>query len=215
MSSIPRLTLLEVLQFLAEPLNCDTSLLARELLRALAARGRARPAIPFLNAVCRASCEWRIRPALLISLTAAIFISLVLTLRNACVTLVRWYTAARGSAFVAVATRALRELHASDAAAATAAASGLLRPAAVHRWYFPQSVTAPVVCCGCFQPVLVAQDAEGRAQVRQNTHAHTDICPHIGPGSPPAPSRVVTTEWRVCVCVFACSSETSSYSPSP
>ncbi|GIM11455.1 hypothetical protein Vretimale_14954 [Volvox reticuliferus] len=164
MSSIPRLTLLEVLQFLAEPLNCDTSLLARELLRALAARGRARPAIPFLNAVCRASCEWRIRPALLISLTAAIFISLVLTLRNACVTLVRWYTAARGSAFVAVATRALRELHASDAAAATAAASGLLRPAAVHRWYFPQSVTAPVVCCGCFQPVLVAQDAEGRAQ---------------------------------------------------
>ncbi|GIL61875.1 hypothetical protein Vafri_16250, partial [Volvox africanus] len=79
-------------------------------------------------------------------------------------TLTRWYTAARGSAFVAVATRALRELHASDAAAATTAASGLLRPAAIHRWYSPQSVTAPVVCCGCFQPVLVAQDAEGRAQ---------------------------------------------------
>ncbi|GLI65673.1 hypothetical protein VaNZ11_009277, partial [Volvox africanus] len=168
MDSIPKLTLLEVLHFLAEPLNCDPRSSAWKILGALSTRGQAWPTIPFhqpfLGALCRVSCKWRIRPALLISLAAVIFIFLVVTLRNACVTLIRWYTAARGSAFVAVATRALRELHASDAAAATTAASGLLRPAAVHRWYSPQSVTAPVVCCGCFQPVLVAQDTEGRAQ---------------------------------------------------
>ncbi|GIL61874.1 hypothetical protein Vafri_16250 [Volvox africanus] len=91
--NIPKLTLLEVFQFLAEPLNCDTSSLTWKILGALATRGQARPTIsfyqPFLGALCRVSCKWRIRPALLISLAAVIFIFLVVTLRNACVTLVR------------------------------------------------------------------------------------------------------------------------------
>ncbi|EFJ44622.1 diacylglycerol kinase [Volvox carteri f. nagariensis] len=171
MGAVPQLTLLEAMQFLVEPLDCNANPAAQVMLAAATAWGQG-SSVPFgqplLEAVCRASCKLQIRPAILLLAAVISSIILVVILRNACVNLVRWYAAARGSAFVAVAFRALRELHASGAllgsAAGAADAIVLPRPAPVHRWYTPPSVTAPVVCCGCFQPVVVAQGAEERAQ---------------------------------------------------
>ncbi|GLC33320.1 hypothetical protein PLESTB_000346100 [Pleodorina starrii] len=171
MEGVRKLTLLEAVHFAVEPLDCNADPTARWLLAALSAWGRA-PTFPWsqplLEAVCHLACDLRVRPALVLSLIAIICVVLTITLRNACVHLLRWYAAARGSAFVAVATRALRELHASGAlfelAGDSADPACMPRPAAAHRWYTPPGVTAPVVCCGCFQPVVVAQGAEGHAQ---------------------------------------------------
>jgi hypothetical protein len=90
MEYLPRLTLLETIHFLAEPLNCDANPTAKKMLSAVASSG---PMVtwgqPFLLAVCRLSCDFRARPALLLSLVALTCAVLVITLRNAFVNLVR------------------------------------------------------------------------------------------------------------------------------
>ncbi|GFR47325.1 hypothetical protein Agub_g9014, partial [Astrephomene gubernaculifera] len=119
------LSWLEALQFLAEPLDCSPNSTANLLVISAGGRGSSPTAPwghPLLDDVWRLSCRTQARPAILLLLFLAAAILLVITLRNVCINLVRWYAAARGSAFVAVATAALRELHASGALFAAAAA---------------------------------------------------------------------------------------------
>ncbi|KAG2450252.1 hypothetical protein HYH02_004764 [Chlamydomonas schloesseri] len=103
--------------FLTDPLDCTPGGSADRYASALAAWwGGAAGAISWRGgALAAIFCRVKPRPGAVLGLLGLLALFLLIVTRNVLVKLFRWYAAARGSGYVAVATQALRELHASGA----------------------------------------------------------------------------------------------------
>lgn len=89
---VPKLTLLEAIRFLIEPLQCEASTFAIKMLKELAPQNPGSTVLlgqAVLETVSRVTCDLHIRPGLLISIFAIGCFIMITTLRNACVKLVR------------------------------------------------------------------------------------------------------------------------------
>jgi len=91
------------------------------------------------------SCDWHLRPVLILTFLVSATLLICALAWSSFGRFVRYYTAKHGSAFVAVATAAIKEMRAKYPA--------LYQPTP-HAWTPLGDPNAPVVCMVCMNPVL-------------------------------------------------------------